>query len=428
MAYAVIGIGFILLLFANTLAWLYLQQVRGFFVTDLAFRLENIAQISAKLIDPSDLGYIMPEDPADPNVLYYQQLLSEVRRKNNLQDIYILSPAKEILVEIPGEFAGSLTRHDLENDLLEQAMAGNSSTGALQSLGEHKFMSAVTPITDVNNMVVGVLVVEAPAVFFDVLEQFNSGLFIFSGLTIIVIVMVGYLLWYSFQRLVIIQEQMQDQEHLVKLGEMAASIAHEIRNPLSIIKGTNDLIAKKYGTPGDEFFRYIPAELNRLNKLIEDFLSFARVFTPQITDVSLPALIRKIMLGFEATPQIDYQIDIPKNLSNIKTDSGMLEQILLNIITNSQQAVQVNGQIKISVIPRDKYIHISVADNGAGIPADQISRIFDPFYTTKDTGSGLGLAISERLAGQLNGTLKVASETGTGTSVTLTLPFERGSQ
>ncbi len=424
-AYTLIGAGLLLLLITNTLAWIYLRQVRGFFVTDLAFRLQNIAQISAKLIDPTDLGYIIPDDLSDPTVIYYQQLLMEIKDNNNLQDIYILSPAKEILVEIPGDFGGAFTRHDIENDLFQEALGGRSATSSLQSLGNHKFMSALAPITDANNMIAGIIVVEAPANFFDVLGRFNNGLILFGSLTFFVILVVAYLIWYAFRRLILIQQKMQDQAHLVKLGEMAASVAHEIRNPLSIIKGTNDLIEKKYGNDQDDFFKYIPAELTRLNKLIEDFLSFARVREPAPVVVDLHNMVAKVLLGFSSDPAVSIRVDIAQGIGQFRTDPEMLEQILLNVITNSRQAVKDQGVIRISATANGETLMITIEDNGPGIPEENMPKIFDPFFSTKDSGSGLGLAISRRLAEQLNGSLHVTSVAAQGTTVTLELPYDR---
>ena len=427
IAYTIIVVSFVLLLGANMLAWFYLQRIRGFFETDLAFRLKNIAQITVKLIDPSDLAYIVPDDPSDPNVIYYQQLLSEIRRNNDLQDIYILSPAREVLVELPKEFGVQFSRHDLESDLIREALGGKIVTSGLQMLGEHKFMTTLAPVTDSNNMTAGILVVEAPADFFDVLGQFNNGLIIFSGITVIVILIVAYLLWFAFRRLILIQEQMRDQEHLVRLGEMAASVAHEIRNPLSIIYGAHSLIEKKYGRPDDEFFRYIPAELERLNKLIGDFLNFARTREPRMTRFDLENLLKKIRLGTEDRSGIDIQINFPEQLSSFRTDEEMLEQILLNIISNSEQALQGNGKIVISVSAEPVEIRISIADDGPGIKPEDMPRIFDPFFSTKESGSGLGLAISRRLARQLGGSLSVESSPGKGTLVILSLPVEKES-
>jgi signal transduction histidine kinase len=428
IAYTIIGVSFILLLFANMLAWFYLQRIRGFFETDLAFRLKNIAQITVKLIDPADLGYIVPDDSSDPNIIYYQQLLAEIRRNNDLQDIYILSPAREVLVALPEEFGVPFSRHDLESDLIQEALGGKIVTSALQTLGEHKFMTTLAPVTDSNNKTAGVLVVEAPADFFDVLDQFNNGLIIFSGISLFVILIVAYLLWFAFRRLILIQEQMRDQEHLVRLGEMAASVAHEIRNPLSIINGAHSLIEKKYGRPDDEFFRYIPAELERLNKLIGDFLNFARTREPRMTGIDLNDLLSKIRLGTEERSGVDIQTNLAEHLPSFSTDAEMLEQILLNIISNSEQALQGKGKIVISVSAEPSELHISIADDGPGIRPEDMPRIFDPFFSTKDSGSGLGLAISRRLAGQIGGTLSVRSSPGQGTIVTLRLPVEKGSE
>jgi len=428
IAYSIFAIGLILLLLANALAWLFLLQISGFFVSDLAFRLENIAQISSKLIDPTDLMYLIPDDQSDPAMIHYQQLLAEVRKNNKLQDIYILSPAREILIEIPGDFGEAITRHDLEPYLFQQAIGGTPATSPLQTLGHHKFMTSLAPITDPNNMVAAIVVVEAPAEFFDLLERFNNGIMIFSGVSIMVIVIVALLLWRAFHRLVAIQEQMQDQEHLAKLGEMAATIAHEIRNPLSIIKGTNNLIEKKYGNPDDEFFQYIPAELARLDRLIEDFLSFARTRDPQITEVNLADLVQKVKIGFDRSPDVMFRIVIAENAKTLKTDAAMLEQILLNIITNSQQAISGEGKIEISAIAENNALRITIKDNGSGIDPVNAEHIFEPFFSTKDSGSGLGLAISRRLAERLKGSLSVTSEPGRGTTVSLYLPrdWERG--
>jgi signal transduction histidine kinase len=103
----------------------------------------------------------------------------------------------------------------------------------------------------------------------------------------------------------------------------------------------------------------------------------------------------------------------------------MLEQILLNVITNSRQAVRDQGVIRISATSAGQTLTITIEDNGPGIPEENMPRIFDPFFSTRDSGSGLGLAISKRLAGQLNGSLHVTSLPAQGTSVTLQLPYDR---
>ena len=220
-----------------------------------------------------------------------------------------------------------------------------------------------------------------------------------------------------------LQNLVKNQEHLVRLGEMAASVAHELRNPLGIMKGANSLIQKKYGSKDDEVFSYIPAELNRLNKLIEDFLAFARSRDVSIQPVNLKDLMTKLQVGFSEYNNIIFNFEYPEEFPLLKTDGDALEQILLNIIKNSVQTCSQDGKIDIKCEQLSKnWIKIHVTDNGSGIPDEIIDRIFDPFFTTRDEGSGLGLAISKRLVEQLNGEIVVRSTSGTGTTVTISLP------
>jgi signal transduction histidine kinase len=221
-----------------------------------------------------------------------------------------------------------------------------------------------------------------------------------------------------------LQNQIKNQEHLVKLGEMAASVAHELRNPLGIIKAANSLIEKKYGSKGDEFFQYIPAELTRLNKMIEDFLSFARSRTLHIQKIDVSQLLDKVKLaGFE-NKSVKLNIKISEKLTTLETDADCLEQIILNVLKNAMQAVKNDGKIEIVCDVISNKARIAISDNGQGISPEIQNRIFEPFFSTRDEGSGLGLAISKRLIEQLNGEIKVRSQPDSGTRVLLLVPLK----
>jgi signal transduction histidine kinase len=204
---------------------------------------------------------------------------------------------------------------------------------------------------------------------------------------------------------------------------MAASVAHEIRNPLGIIKGANSLIEKKYGSKQDELFSYIPVELDRLNKLIEDFLSFARTRDIKLEPVILRELLSKLQIGFSEYNNFQIHLKTLNELPVLTTDGDALEQILLNIIKNSVQACSENGEITIECVSESKKrLLLIISDNGPGIPADIVDRIFDPFFTTREEGSGLGLAISKRLIEQIGGEIFVKSNPDRGTTVTIAIP------
>ena len=421
--YWIISISIVFLLIANAIAWIYLQRIKTYFDSDLKFRMENIIQISSKLFDATYLTLIVPGGENDPQVIYYQQLLFDIKEKNDLQDIYIISPVQDLLLDVNPDFIIGNNYKSIEPDLLKTALSGKIVSSEIYTLGDHKFLTAAIPLVDETNAITGILVAEARAEFFNVIEEFNNGLVLFSLINAIVILTVAFFLYRSLKNLIELQNKVKNQEHLVKLGEMAAAVAHEIRNPLGIIRGTNEIISKKYGKSEDEFFKYIPLELDRLNKLINDFLSFARTKDLKYEKVDLTFLLNKIIIGYKDNPEIKFDLDIAENLKHIYTDPDSLEQILLNIIHNSVQAIENIGQIDISIKSNHKKeIQIQIKDNGIGIAAGSIKNIVEPFFSTKERGSGLGLAISKQLTEQLGGTIKIESELNKGTSVIIFLP------
>ena len=421
----IIGISFILLLVANTLAWIFLNRLKSHFIIDLKSRIEKISLISSKLFDSNDIGLFVPGDEDNPAFIYYQSLLIDIKENNDLQNIYVISPVKELLLYDNTYMQFSNSIHSIDDTLLYYALRGEVTSSEILTLGSHKFLISIAPIITGDNRVVGLLVTEARAVFFQILEKFNRGLLVFNFISAFVIIIAGLLLFHSIRKIIVIQEQIKNQENLAKLGEMAASVAHEIRNPLGIIKGTNAIIQKKYGNPDDEFFTYIPAELDRLNKLITDFLTFARPAQFIYQNVSIIELLKKIKLGISGKKDIKIHLEIPDNFPVLKTAPDALEQIFLNIIMNSYQAFERKGNIRIHAYIQNNEVIIDITDNGPGISTGDLKRVFEPFFTTKEQGSGLGLSISKILTEQIGGNISIQSKINQGTTVTIILPFTR---
>ena len=418
--YWIIGIGIVVLIAVNSMAWIYLQRIKTFFISDLKFRLENVARMGAQMIDPSEIAFIFPETPDDPLFLNNQLILHEIKETNNLQDIYILNPALELIVDTETGLFPVPARKTPESSLIEHALLNESASGDIQTLGEHKFLTATSPLTDSDNIVTGILVVEAQATFFDELQQFESGLRAFSAINLLIIITVAFFLVRAVRRTFVLQVQIQNQQNLVKLGEMAATVAHELRNPLSIIQGANMLIEKKYGSEEDEFFSYIPSELNRLNNLLENFLIFARMQPVRKQSIKLADLIEKIKVGFsEHIQRMDFEI--PDNLPLLYTDGNLLEQILLNLIRNSVQASGTENRITVKCRLKGSFLEFQIKDEGSGMKSETLNRVFEPFFTTREYGSGLGLAISKRLVEQLGGQIRIYSEPDMGTEITFSI-------
>lgn len=219
-------------------------------------------------------------------------------------------------------------------------------------------------------------------------------------------------------------------KNLASLGELSAGMAHEIRNPLTSIKGYAQYIKSElkddHELLGD--ISVIINEVDRLNGIIDRFLTFARpqtlkLFPASINRVCIDVinLVRKEMQENEVCVNETYE-EIP--LLNI--DADQMEQALLNIVLNSIQAMQKGGQLRISTVydKKSEFIEIIIADNGAGISAEDFDKIFEPFFTTKDKGTGLGLAICSRIVENHKGFLEVSSKPDIGTAFTIKLPIK----
>lgn len=229
------------------------------------------------------------------------------------------------------------------------------------------------------------------------------------------------------EQIITIEEQLRRSEKLSTLGEMAAVLAHEIRNPLGSIRGTAEILRDDY-TPGDPKYEFIEIQIKeteRLNHVVEEFLRMAR---PQATEIKRCSLRNELDLIVTLTLNdarhrgILLTFEPPINDISIMGDGEKLRQAFLNIVINALQATPSGGRLAIVLLQRDSEIEISFSDNGSGIPAETLERIFEPFFTTKVDGTGLGLAVTRKIIEAHGGTLMVESEIGKGTRVVVKLP------
>ena len=234
------------------------------------------------------------------------------------------------------------------------------------------------------------------------------------------------------ERKISLEKALARSEHLASLGQMAATIAHEVKNPLSSIKTLAQLMREDREL--NEGYRrdlsYIVAEVNRLNSCVEQLLTFARPVPAGNEEVAVHELIENIsrVLNREyAEQQVQFEYRAPSGLTLKNVDPQSLHQIVLNLAINAAQASSSGGIVEIRAV-RDTAdtVTITVADHGAGIPPEIQSRIFDPFFTTKQKGSGLGLAIVAKNVRHLGGDVRLDSPLhgNLGTAITVTLPVE----
>lgn len=230
------------------------------------------------------------------------------------------------------------------------------------------------------------------------------------------------------ERIIAIEEHLRRAEKLSTMGEMAAVLAHEIRNPLGSIRGTAEILRDDYkpGDPKYEFIEIQIRETERLNRVVEDFLRMARPQPAEMGRCSLREELETIvtLTAKDARErEIKLTLEPPADALAIKADGEKLRQAFLNIVINALQATPAGGTVTIATRKRDSMYEIRFNDNGPGIDADTLARIFEPFYTTKPDGTGLGLAITKKIIEGHGGALEVESEAGKGTMVVVRLPM-----
>lgn len=201
---------------------------------------------------------------------------------------------------------------------------------------------------------------------------------------------------------------------LKSLGELAATIAHEIRNPLNSIKGSIEIVSEEIApnSPRREFILIMEKEVERLNNLVEDFLKFAKPRSPEKVATNVNEIIDSVVkfLSPQAKKRnVKLDLQLASELPSIPLDPEQIRQVLLNLILNAIQSMPEGGNVELSSSIAKDYLEISIRDYGTGISLESQQKIFEPFFTTKTDGSGLGLFVAYQLVKQHNGEIEVAN-------------------
>lgn len=251
-------------------------------------------------------------------------------------------------------------------------------------------------------------------------------------------------------------EQWRRRDRLASIGALAAGVAHEIRNPLAGIGASAQILARRLpsGDSRASFATLIVEEVARLDRIVESLLQFARPAAPRLARQSLlPALEKTVALMHEPAVRqgISLRCDRAERVPEIYVDADQILQVLMNVVKNSIQALADGGEVHVAMgvkrkrlaersslgrrasdrleaarpVPEQEVIEIQVRDNGPGIPAATLARVFDPFFTTRAQGSGLGLSICQTIVREHGGVISIESTVGQGTSVTIDLPVEK---
>lgn len=313
----------------------------------------------------------------------------------------------------------------LYQDALTEARLGQATTSEIYQVGDRYFKSAFCPVG--GDSVVAVLMVESGFEFFESFASYKRNIVPINIAAVIFLVLVAVIIVILNRKLVAAEKMVVSQTALAQMGQMAAIIAHEVRNPLAIMKATAERIKKKYGSDSrDELFDFIQEESDRLSEISGRYLQFAAPVAGKIVAESLQEVVEAVAGGLRRDYQsqgVELRLDMKEDAAALPLDSGRLRHILINLLRNALEACDEGNEVSLSSrVEGRSQLRLVVSDNGPGLDKRQRKQAFDPFYTTKAKGSGLGLFVVKRLVEELHGRITIESEVGSGTRFVIVIP------
>ncbi|MDQ0270690.1 ATP-binding protein [Cytobacillus purgationiresistens] len=248
------------------------------------------------------------------------------------------------------------------------------------------------------------------------------------------IIIITHILFFLIKYLMLkrqtaLEKKENELQKLELVGNLAASTAHEIRNPLTGIKGLVQLLGEKYTSSQDQYyFSVINEEINRINEIVSEFLILGKPTAQKMEYINLNNIIHELELLIRSEANlanVNYVVSMPDHPVMVMCTKDQMKQVILNITKNALESMSNRGgTMSIILTTHNQKCHLKITDTGSGISEDQLDKIFEPFYTSKDTGTGLGLVVCKRILESFQGEILISSNVNIGTEVNLYLPVK----
>ena len=365
--------------------------------------------------------------------------IEQVQRRALLADVTLSSPDGIVLLSTSAALkAGQANDYwHLDPAAIDLALDGFAQTTHLYRLQRTYQKSAHAPVTlsdaqPGDGFVVAIVTVSGNPDFFDSLTALRRGAYLTAGAVLLVLVLMGVVLYNIHEAIERYRASILRQENLATLGRMTTGIAHEIRNPLGIIRGAGQHLQRVLDQAGiqDEVAEFIPDEVDRLDHILTGYLALGtdREAVNEVGDLGL-IVRRSLRLLADELTAAGIKTELADGLPEapVLADPRRLQQVLLNLVLNATDAMDDGGVLTLNLIVRDTKAFLTIADTGQGLGDVGAERLFEPFHTSKEKGSGLGLAISRRIVEEAGGHLTLRNrEGGTGAIAALELPLAPG--
>jgi len=435
----------LVLLVVNIANWRMMRLLERSKEEDLARRLRSVSHIvtdSIALPEPPGILYTLQQsDPADqaaildayPDSEAYENLAARLARlkvNSGLAQVLLMTPAGNVVADSNYRFlAGEPLPFVIDSQYLQDALKGKRASTPLYAWeGEH-FQRDYQPMVDDNGTTLGVVMSSISADYLASMQQVRSQVLRLWMLSSVFLLILGFWLYRMFQYVVRLERRALQKVRVEAMGALAGGVAHELRNPLAIIRAlAEEIDADQPGSNRSaENAKDIVDETQRLSELITHFLSLSR--PPETSEghrINLNQEVERVvqLMRKSAPEQIEFVLDLPAQTLAVQGDDRAIRQLVLNLLLNAREAIgEKPGRIEISLKERRRDAELRIQDTGPGISRKDINRVFEPFYTTRPTGTGLGLAISKGIVENLGGELKLESNSGRGTTAVVIMPL-----
>ena len=423
----------ILIAVALALSHLYRESCESLDAA-LGARLAGVAVTASYLVDGDSLK-VWSYDPRETlDFLWLRSRLEQVRRENDLSEL--------VLCDLDGFVIVSAVRRlekgepnvyrDLDPAAVASAQGGFVTPGKLYRTGGLIQKSAHAPVWDSTGRVAGVITAEAEADFLDALTVLRRAAWLTAALVMAFLGLMAAVLTRQQRSLARARAEVMRQETLAMMGRMTAGIAHEIRNPLGIIRGAGEMQAAKLRELGSDMptLDYIPEEVDRLDRILTRYLTFGKGGSGgEFEPIDLARLVQRAASMAErelSTTGVDLVLDIPPSPIPIQGDSPSLQQLLLNLLLNARDAMPDGGRLEVRLRAEGGRAVLEILDEGSGLEGLSADDAFSPFLTTKEKGSGLGLAVVRQVVEDHGGDVTLRNrDHGPGAAATVRIPIRR---
>ena len=418
------------MLVTGLLAWVAYGGVRNALQDEFGRRLETLARTAASQVSPADLHDVQLLGEDGSGYLALQVLLEELRSSTGLANAAALDSTGALLYDTRG------SEHHREASplgavapgALARALAGDRVVSPAYRVAGQELRAGLAPVLG-DGHVVGVVTIESRVDYLPVLDEFRRTLTLATLLSALGITVLALVVIRVVGSAAGLERRLSRAENLAAMGRLTATLAHEIKNPLAIIRGSAERLGK-LDPDARRWADSVIEETDRLTRTVGRYLQFARgegaAAGPGDAARALGETLDLLEGEFRARRATLVRPEPAPAALPVRLDNESLKQVFLNLMLNALEAVGEGGRLTVAVGERHGRIEVSFADDGPGIPGETLRQLGNPFVTTKARGSGLGLFLSRRLVSSAGGSLDIESEAGRGTTCTVRLPRRRG--